>query len=238
MGQKRCLNARRLTRKQVSATVAEGATLRRDLMECFRQVYASGHIDQPLVYEMNGDRFLFVFDENGLTVPGKGDIYPGDYFRRFARWHQRTRDEPLRHVSSVAHWCHFSKLKASLPASISRLTEELARAANVPHEELDYTYASLDSVSRHVEQIGADVASQTIYDHLVAYVGEAIRVRTKGEWRVDSSEAPEPCPYVAAVGHAPIMPINAVWGQLDGLDPVDLRRAAADEVRHARAKSL
>lgn len=236
MGHKKCLNERRLTRKQVSALVAEGAMVRRDLMECFRKVYHSGKINQPLVYELDGDRFLFVFDDNDLSIPGKGDIYPGDYFRRYARWSQRSRDDQLRHVSSVDHWFHFSSLKATLSSSIPRLTDELARTANLPRDALDLTYASLDPLSRQVELLGADAATQTIYDHLVAYVGEVIRLRTKGTWSADASDPSTPYPYVSANLHAPIMPINVVWAQLDDLDPVDLRRAAADEVRSARAK--
>jgi len=223
---------------QVSAIVAEGAQLRPELMECFREVYRSGEINQPLVYELKDDRFLFVFDENDLSIPGKGDIYSGDYFRRFARWYERNRDDELRHVSSVAHWFHFSNVKATLPSSIVRLTDELASASNLPRDALDFTYASLDSLSRHVEQLGPDAASETMYDHLVGYVGEVIRVRTKGAWCIDASNPSEPFPYIAAERHAPIMPINVVWGQLNGIDPVDFRRAAAQEVRSARAKGL
>ena len=226
----------RLTRKQVRAIVAGGATLRPDLTECFREVYHSGKVNQPLVYELQGDRFLFVFAENDLSIPGKGDIYPGDYFRRFVRWRQRSRDDALWQVGSVAHWFHFSNLKATLPSSVARLTDELAKATNLSQDTLDFTYASLDSLSRYVDQLGGDAASQTMYDHLVAYIGEVIRLRTKGVWCVNASDPSTPYPYVAADLHAPIMPINVVWEQLDGLDPVDFRRAAADEVRSARAK--
>jgi hypothetical protein len=195
-------------------------------------------VNQPLVYELEGDRFLLVFDKSDVSLPGKGDIYSGNYFRRFARWAERNRDDPSRHMNSVAHWLQFSNLKATLPSSIARLTDELGRRPNLVPGTLDFTYASLDSLSRHVEQLGEGAAAKTIYDHLVAYVGEVIRQRTKGTWSIDTNNPFEPYPFVAANQHAALMPINVVWQQLDGLDPVDFRRAAADEVRSARARAL
>ena len=73
---------------------------------------------------------------------------------------------------------------------------------------------------------------------LVAYVGEVVRLRTKGVWKIGDEDPSRPYPYVAADRHARIMPINVVWGQLAGPDVVDLRRASADEVRTAKASGV
>jgi hypothetical protein len=34
------------------------------------------------------------------------------------------------------------------------------------------------------------------------------------------------------------MPINVVWGELSGLEPVDLSKATANEIRRATAKPV
>lgn len=205
-------------------------------MRAFETTYASGAVDRPLVYELEGDRFLFVFDPNGMSLPGKGDIYPGDFFRRWAPWHARARDDELRHVSSVGHWFHFSKLQAAFVHRVDALVSELAVALGPAATALDFGYASLDPVSRHVDTIGIDAACESLYDPLVAYVGEVVRRRTHGEWRLADESSSEPHPYIAAAKHAPIMPINVVWGELTGYDPVELRKSAANEVRSAKAR--
>lgn len=206
-------------------------------MRSFEDVYASGYVSRPKVYELVGDRFLFVFDENDISIPGKGDIYPGDYFRRFARWHEKVKRDTLMGItSSVGHWRHYSKVRETLPSHVNELLLELARVVNGGTGALDFSYPSLDLVSRHVESTGTEAAVEALYDHLVCYVGEVMRRRVNGAWRVDG-ETTEGYPYVEAAEHARIMPVNVVWEQLDGLNPVDLRKAAANELRSARARA-
>lgn len=237
MAPRRTLNPRRLTKKQVKEIVTGGATMRTDLMKSFEETYASGIVNRPLVYELEGDRFLFVFDENGVSFPGKGDIYPGDFFRRFARWTERVRDTALGSMSSVSHWLRYSRWKDQLPTAVDRLVGEFKQVIDQGGEALDFSYASLDRASRHVETIGTEAASENLYDHLVVYVGEVIRRRTKGVWRVlDIDSSSGAYPYIAAPGHDVIMPINVVWDQLGSFEPVDLRKAVANEVRRARAR--
>jgi hypothetical protein len=101
---------------------------------------------------------------------------------------------------------------------------------------LDHSYPSLDPLSRYVDAIGRDAAQERFYDHLVAYVGEVMRVRAKGSWQLDASTPDESYPYIAAAQHAPIMPINAVWSAFLELDGADLRGATTHEVRSARAR--
>jgi hypothetical protein len=112
---------------------------------------------------------------------------------------------------------------------------ELGHAVFGTSSALEMSYAGLAAASAYVESIGFDRAEREVYDHLVAYVGEVIRVRTRGKWRIDRQQG-EPYPYVAAPKHAVIMPINVVWSELGGLNPPDLRTEAANEVRRARAK--
>jgi hypothetical protein len=88
-------------------------------------------------------------------------------------------------------------------------------------------------VSAYVEGIGIERAQQEIYDHLVAYVGEVLRLRIHGHWEVNNRDW-QPYPYLVGAMYDPVMPINVVWQELSGYAPVNLRTAAANEVRRKR----
>src|SRR5262249_8813662 len=90
------------------------------------------------------------------------------------------------------------------------------------------------STSRiEVSSIGVERAQQEIYDHLVAYVGEVLRLRIHGDWQVNRHHR-HPHPYLVGAMHDPTMPINVVCGELSGLAPINLRTAAANEVSRKR----
>ena len=238
MGQRRTLNERRLTKQQVSDLIASGAELRRDLTAALECTYANGYKNEPLVYELTGDRFLFVFDPKEPGLGGKGDIYSADQFRRLVRWTERVRDDYANgRGSSVAHWWYHSRSKHGLVGNIEPLMEELSSRMSLEREDLDRSYESLDGVSELVKTIGGEVAQQELYDHLVAYVGEVLRARTRGRWELEALENP-PWPYVSADGHSRLMPINVVWSELSGLELVNLRRATANEVRRSRVTAI
>jgi hypothetical protein len=229
MAQKRRLNARRLTKRQVQELISSGARPRPDLSAALASTLL-----QPLVYELAGDRYLLVFGEQASGLAGKGDIYAADNFHRFVRWTTKV-DEDARHgrQSSVSHWTYYSVLKDRLTANIDTLVAQLRSIMSRTAGELDSSYQSLDLVSGYVEAIGVERAQQEIYDHLVAYVGEVLRLRIQGRWEVNSRDR-QPHPYLVGAMHDPTMPINVVWEQLSGLGPVDLRTAAANEVRRKR----
>ena len=112
--------------------------------------------------------------------------------------------------------------------------EELSQIILGPSSQLEISYAGLDVASQYIDDVGCERAQREIYDHLVAYVGEVIRVRTEGRWMM--AMGTEPYPYIAASEHSPIMPVNVLWSEVSGLDRANLRREAANEVRRARAK--
>jgi hypothetical protein len=228
MARKRTLNERRLTKRQVQALISSGARPHPDLTAALDSALL-----QPLVYELEGDRYLLVFGEfSGLG--GKGDIYSGDDFRRFVRWSAKV-DEDVKHgrQSSVGHWAYYSALKDRLVANIDTLVAQLRSTLSRTADELDFSYQSLDIVSADLERIGVERSQQEIYDHLVAYVGEVLRLRIHGHWEVNNSHR-HPHPYLVGAMHDPTMPINVVWGELSGFAPVNQRAAAANEVRRQR----
>jgi hypothetical protein len=228
MARRRTLNERRLTRRQVQELIASDAQLRPDLTAALDSA-----VLQSRVYELPGDRFLLVF--GGVSgLAGKGDIYAGDDFRRFARWTAKV-DEDARHgrQSSVSHWAFYSELKDRLISNIEVLVAQLRSTMSRTPDDLDLSYRSLDLVSEYVEGIGIERAQQELYDQLVAYVGEVLRSRIHGRWEL-STDHREPYPYLVGAMYDPVMPINVVWGELSGYAPVNLRAAAANEVRRQR----
>jgi hypothetical protein len=228
MPRKRTLNERRLTRRQVEALISAGATARPDLTAALDDALL-----QLRVYELDGNRYLLVFDElSGLE--GKGDIYAAADFHRFVRWTAKV-NEDAKHgrQGSTNHWAYYSPLKDRLISNVDMLIAQLRSTMSRTPEELDFSYESLDLVSDYVERIGVERAQQELYDHLVAYVGEVLRSRIQGRWDIGGGGR-QPYPYLVGAKHDSVMPINVVWQELSGYAPVNLRSAAANEVRRTR----
>ena len=232
MARRATLNQRRLTKRQVKELISSGARLRPDLSVALEPTSL-----QPRVYELDGERFLLVFGETIAGLAGKGDIYAADVFHRFVRWVAKV-EEDAKHgrQSSVGHWAYYSAHKHRLIENIGALVGQLRSTMSKTKDELDFSYQSLDALSAYVEEIGAERAEREIYDHLVAYVGEVLRLRIQGHWAVNNRDW-QPYPYLVGPMHDPVMPINVVQGELSGLAPVNLRLAAANEVRSKRKPS-
>jgi hypothetical protein len=156
---------------------------RPDLAATFERSFSTGYKKQPLVYELDGERYLFAFDPADPGMGGKGDIYAADTFHRFVRWTARRAEDHKRgRASSVDSWVSYSALKHRLIANVDILVDQLGSIMARTPDDLDLSYASLDVVSEHVERIGVERS----HDQLVAYVGEVLRLRIQGRsilWR-------------------------------------------------------
>ena len=234
MTRKGTLNVRRLTKREVQAVIASGARPRPDLSAALEHAFSTGYTERPLVFELEGDRYLYVFDEQQSGLGGKGDIYAADYFLRLVRWTAKVREDSTHgRGNSVSHWDYYSQFKTDLLSNLEMLIEQLRSTMARSRDELDLSYKSLDIVSKFVEDVGMERAQKELYDHLVTYVGEVLRLHMDGRWQVDREHDPA-FPYLVGPRHRITMPINVVWGELNGLDPVDLRAAAANELRRTR----
>ncbi|MEO8889982.1 MAG: hypothetical protein ABI417_00355 [Coleofasciculaceae cyanobacterium] len=232
MGKKQCLNQKRLTKKQVKEIIETEGKLHQEFTFFFERTYSTGHKDQPLVYELPNDRFLYIFDPNGLLLAGKGDIYAKDYFLRWMRWVQKVRDNSANgRNSSVAHWRYYSKHKSELIHKIDQLIEELAEKLEIIPSKLDFSYLSLDVVSSQADNYGLERVQSELYDNLVAYVGEILRRRVDGKWDIDDSVKDQTYPCISKNNNAVLMPINVVWEEIDGLQPMNLRTRTTNEIR-------
>lgn len=231
MGKKKCLNAKRLTKQQVQELIESEGTLHTEFTDFFEETYSTGYKNQPQVYELIGDRFLFVFDPKGISLPGKGDIYSREYFLHWIRWRQRVREDYAHgRGNSVGHWKYYSKHKVGLINKIPELIDELIGCLNISPDQLDSSYKSLDIVSRKAEDHGLEKIQVELYDNLVAYVGEVMRHRVAGRWVI--REDYPGCEYpIISANEGVLMPINVVWQELYEYEPMNLRKETANEVR-------
>jgi len=248
MKKKNCLNSKRLTRQEVQKLIENGGKFHAEFTDCFTQTYSTGYKNQPLVYELSGNRFLFIFDPKETSSGGKGDIYAGEYFLRWVRSHKRQQqDIPRGCVSSCSHWYYYSQHRENLIFQIDFLILDLAEKLAIDSQQLDFSYSSLDIITQKTEKYKAPADSgildydpqpdliNDLYDNLVAYVGEVLRRRVKGEWTIsdlsmDQSSAHK-YPYIRAELGGVLMPINIVWQELIGILPMNWRQETTDEIR-------
>src|SRR6185437_12250376 len=168
MARKKTLNARRLTKREVQALITSGVRPRPDLSAALEERFANGYRLRPLVFELEGDRYLYVFDEHQSGLGGKGDIYPADYFHRLVRRTAKVREDSAHwRGNSVSHWAYHSQFKHELLSHLDMLVEQLRSTMARSRNELDLSYKSLDIVSKFVEGIGIERAQKELYDHLV-----------------------------------------------------------------------
>jgi hypothetical protein len=231
MGQRRTLNQKRLTKKEVQEIIMTEGRIHDEYTKFFEETYVTGYVKQDKVYELTGDRFLYVFDETGLR--GKGDIYSKDYFLKWKKRIERIREDYKNNRgSSVSHWLYYSKYKSHILDHQEQLLTELSDRLKIDQNKLDRSYKSLDLVSAACSQLDFEFIFRNLYDNLVTYVGEVIKLRVDGAWAINKTHAGGEYPYISiGLEQVQYMPINATWSSFDGLDPIDFRKQAADEVR-------
>lgn len=225
---KKTLNKRRLTRAEVQKLIAAGSKPRPDLLAADTTKLWGA------IYELPGDRMLTVFDPPFMPgLRGKGDIWPkDDLLRSFAWANQVDLDYAEGRGGSVSHWAYYSRAGSELPEQVPALLANLPAALKIDETLLDLSYPSLDAVSAALEREGVEQAKTSVYDELVAYVGEMMRRRLSGTWAVHE-DSRNRYPYVRLKAGVEAMPINAVWEALAGPGPIDLRAATARESRRA-----
>ncbi len=230
---------KKLTKKEVQAIIDLEGKLHEEYSNFFTRTYPSGLVEENLIYELPGDRFLFVLAPNE-KFGGKGFVYAKDELLRSINWNKRLqKDNELGINGSVPHWRHYSKHKATLIDKIDDLILDLSIDLKIDPKILDKSYESLDILSDMTEKYNVDKAVENIYDNLVAYIGEVLRLRVKGNWQINEKFYGGDYPYID-IGNERIqlMPINIVWECLSGLNPVNFRKEVGNEVRRGKIKMM
>jgi hypothetical protein len=224
---------RRLKKIEVKEIIEEGAILNEEYSKEFYEKYWNGNEEINLVYDLPNGDFLFVFSSEGDSIKGKGNYYERESFLRMLRWRKKVfADYANGRGSSVDHWKSFTKQGAKLienkELNLSLISEELKIEPN----SLDYSYESLGLIDKQVNKYPYGDTWKVLYDCLVYYVGEIIKIRVGGTWKINESPMDYDFPSVTVTNSdLNYMPINIVWEQIDGLNDCNLRKATADEIR-------
>jgi len=239
MGQKRTINKKRLTKKEVKDIVSSGATLDQEFTKFFEQTFATGEIQKDLVYRLPANQVLYVFADNDISSPGRGDIYAFAYFLKWIKQIKRTnKNYELNRGSSVEHWRYYSKNGVKIIDNNDKLVEELSEKLQISKAKLNVSYESLDLISDKLNSLDLDFIFENLYDNLVAYVGEVIKQRVQGHWEINTTHYGGDYPFISIdLKNVQYMPINAVWSSLNEIDPHDLRKEAANEVRSQASRA-
>jgi hypothetical protein len=227
------INDKRLTKKQVLEIIKTEGRLHEEYTNFFEERYASGYIKQDKVYELPFGRYLYVFDEKGMSIRGKGDIFTKEYIIKLIKWTKRVRDNYAnKRGNSVDHWRFYSKYRNDFTDHVQQLVLELAERLKADPTTLDYSYESLDLLSNWCQQYEVEQLFDETYDNIVAYVGEVIKKRVNGFWAINNAFSGGNYPYISINSkRIQYMPINVVWGALGGIEDIDLRAESANEVR-------
>lgn len=233
MGQKRTINKKRLTKKEVKDIVSSHATLDIEFTNFFEQTLANGEVQKDLVYRLPENQVLYVFADNDISLPGRGDIYPLDYFLKWIKQIKRTnKNYEMNRGNSVDHWRYYSKNGARFINNIDKLLDELSAKLQISKARLNASYESLDLISEKINSLDLDFIFENLYDNLVVYVGEVIKQRVHGHWEINTTHYGGDYPFISIdLKNVQYMPINAVWSSLNEIEPNNLRKEAANEVR-------
>jgi|GEM_PF-6683692 len=225
---------KRLSKKEVKDFIEnQGAKLHKEYTELYYEKYFTGFTQEDLVYELPNGNFFYVYDPKGIVLPGKGIYYERNQFLGHVRLDKMLKENKSQKIfSSWDHWKYYSKLGLELIHKGDENLENLSNILGLEMGELDFTYKSLGKIDFKIKNIPQSYAFQTLYDPLVYFVGEIIRIRVDGKWAINEYEDGETFPFIAVENsNLQYRPINIVWSQLIGINPCNLRKATADEIK-------
>jgi len=228
------INQKKLTKKEVSEILKSDSLfkMREDFAEVFCERDYNGNLfEQDLVYELKDGNFLVIRDPKIMREGGKGDIWKKLFMLRYVGWSLRFKEDyENNRGSSIDHWKYYTKFKNNLPSKIQELLSKLKSDLKLNSKEIDFSYKSLDKISDLIEEIEVKERFDNFYDSLVAYVGEVIRKRIEGEWKIDKNFKN---PYIGTSNSNVVLnPINIVWEQTSGLQKVNLKKATINEIKN------
>jgi hypothetical protein len=227
------MKRKRLSKKEVQEILSKGATLHDEYTAQINSKTATGVEFNPKIYVLPDDTFLWVYD--GEFYPkGKGDIFTRLEIEDYFILEQRNiENKKIRMSNAGENWHHYTKYGAKLIENIDKLVTDLFEKLDIPQNKLDFSYASLDLISDKLKPLGIEVTQKDYYDHLVAYIGEVIKRRIDGFWKINMTHSGGNYPYIAVeeADHFHYMPTNVVWYDMTPARFINLRKTTADEVR-------
>jgi hypothetical protein len=227
------MKRKRLSKKEVQDILKNEATIQEDYTSQIKSETVTGVAFNPKIYTLPDDTFLWVYD--GEFYPkGKGDIFTRKEIEEYFELRKKNiENKKIRKGNAGDNWHFYTKYEAKLIDNIDYLIKELADKLQIPGNQLDFSYQSLDIVSDKLAPLGIETTMKNYYDHAVAYIGEVIKRRIGGFWQINSAHAGGDYPYIAIkeVDHFHYMPTNVLWYNMTPSRFINLRKSTADEVR-------
>ena len=232
--EKHALNKTKYTKSEVEEFIKKGAKINSELSNEFIEILPRIKIEN-LIYDLPDGNILYVYAKNGFFTPGKANIYTKEFIINWVEYKKRI-DKLFKKagVSSVSQWLHFSQLKTDIISekNIENLISEISSDFKIDKNKLDKTYQSLSLIDNAIKDIPKQELAEKFYDHFVAYVGEVIKNRIDGFWKIDEFDKEEKFPYISLKDvDVAYMPINVFYSCLISFEPVSLRKETANEIR-------
>jgi len=225
------INEKPLSRKDTIKLAQSEGILNERYSDILTEKYDGKIITLRQAYTLPGERVLYIRDVDG-KYDGKGDIFTKEYFEKFVNHLERMQqDIENGRNSNIAHWHFYSSNKSNLIEKIPSLLTELYDRLECDGKMLDLTTASLDDLSEKINKFERQVVLTTLYDNLVAYIGEVIKKNSKNAsiWILDKNfEYPSISTSYKGIS---FNPINVVWEELTSMDDANFRKAYGKELR-------
>ncbi|MBF4515963.1 hypothetical protein IRZ71_06400 [Flavobacterium sp. ANB] len=193
--------------------------------------FDNGNFILNQVFLISRNRILYIQEAN-QKKGGQGLIFEKEYFDNFVFKLKRMKeDKENGRNSNFQHWSFYSKNKNSIINKVDQLQKDLARILETDINQLNYSTKSLDLLSKLVFDFGNVKAMTEIYDNLVAYIGQVIKMNSKKEinWNLETNfDFPIIVTDFKGVNYNPI---NIVWEELTNYDQIDFRKAYSKEMR-------
>lgn len=227
------MKRKRLNKKGVQEILSKGATLHEEYTALIKSGTPKAVEFNPKIYVLPDETFLWVYD--GEFYPkGKGDIFTKQQIENYFSLRQKNiGNKKIRKSNAGENWHFYTRYGAKLVNNIDKLVTELAEKLDISQSKLDFSYTSLDFISEKLKPLGIEVTQKNYYDHLVAYIGEVIKRRINGFWKINTTHVGGDYPYIAVeeVNHFHYMPTSVVWYDMTPDRFINLRKTTADEVR-------
>lgn len=225
------INDKPISRNDARKLAQNEGVFHEEYSDILTERYSGRIITLRHVYSLPGDKMLYIRDVEG-KYDGKGDIYPKQYFDKFVRHIQRMKDDIQKgRNSNISHWHSYSVNKSQLIDRIPDLLSDLFFKLNTDNKTLDLTTESLNALSNKIRDIERQDVLTTLYDNLVAYIGEVIIKNSKNA-RAWGNDQNFDFPIVSTTyKNVCFNPINVVWEELTSMDDADFRKAYGKELR-------
>ena len=230
------INDKPISRKETQTLAIKDGVFHQEYSDILTEKHDGKIITLRHVYSLPENRILYIRDVDG-KYDGKGNIYQKVEFEKFVKHIERMKEDVQNgRNSNISHWNFYSANKSKIAEKIPELLKDLSSILKTDTKTLNLTTNSLDALSSKIRDIDRKVVLTTLYDNLVAYIGEVIIKNSNNAigWGKDQNFD---FPIIKTVyKNVSFNPINVIWEELIKMNDADFRKAYGKEVRQVGSK--